>query len=189
MKNLVFGLSMAASLIACSDNTAAASQGTTNNGHEMPADVPGEATAVGTPLSAAIASSIVRAYSKTIACQIEIAEYRAVEIRSGDPDDGGLGALFLVVWEGDTGCMAGNATVLPNFTLVEHRGFSTADPIVVTDYEFPDIYLRVVEDLSVKDGLIRISGFEVGEDDSMTNPTQKAIYKVRFDGEKFSKVD
>ena len=188
MKNLIIGLTVAAalSLIACSENNATASEASTSQAPTTPND---ESDDTGAPLNADTASKVVQAYSKAVACQLDDStEYKPVEIRAGDPELDGLGALYLVLWNGDFGCMGGNATVLPNFTLVEKRGFSSADPIVVTDYEFPEPSLKVVTDLTVKDGLIRITGLEVGEDDDMNNPTHKATYQIQFDGEKFSKT-
>lgn len=78
------------------------------------------------------ASRIVKKYSEAVACQLEgISEYqknqyKAVKINPGEADLGGMGAQFVVYWEGDVGCAGGNGTIVPNFTVVEHRGRGSA---------------------------------------------------------------
>lgn len=129
---------------------------------------------------------IVRNYSETIACQLEEVTYKAFEIQSGDPDSNSLGSIYLVHWQGDIGCAGGNGTVTNNFSVVEHRGFISADPIVVTDYKFPEIPLVSVTDISVEDGVIRIDGFRYGPNDGQNRPSKRAVYHVSFDGNSFS---
>ena len=85
------------------------------------------------------AANIVKKYSETIACQIQEVQYqknqyKAVKIIQGDKELGGLGDLFVVYWEGDVGCMGGNGTVVPNFTVVEQRGFSSVPPVVIKTF-------------------------------------------------------
>ena len=131
------------------------------------------------------ASKIVRSYSEAVACQLHEATYKALEIRPGDSEFGELGAMYLVHWQGDVGCSGGNGTITDNFTVVEHRGFSSADPIVVTDYEFPDLSLAQVTDVSVENGVVSVEGLRYGKDDRQHNPTQPVSYRIKFNGDAF----
>ncbi len=131
------------------------------------------------------ASKIVRNYSEAIACQLYDTSYKALEVRQGYPDLNGLGTVYLVHWQGDVGCSGGNGTIINNFSIVEHRGFMTADPIVVTDYEFPEISLVIVTDFSVENGLVRISGLRYGPSDERHHPSQRVEYRIKFDGNAF----
>lgn len=132
------------------------------------------------------ASRIVRNYSETVACQIDETTYKAFEIQQGDTELDGFGSLYVVNWQGDIGCAGGNGTVTENFSVVEHRGFISAEPIVVTDYNFPELPLVTITDLTVEAGLLRISGLRYGPDDRQHNPTQKVVYRVKFDGTEFA---
>ncbi len=131
------------------------------------------------------ASKIVRSYSEAVACQLEETAYKALEIQQGDPESNGLGAIYLVHWQGDIGCAGGNGTVTDNFSVVEHRGFMSAPPIVVTDYEFPELSLATVTDISLDNGLVRITGLRYGANDGQHRPTQRVVYRIKFDGNAF----
>lgn len=62
------------------------------------------------------AIKLVKAYSKTVACQLEETKYKAVRV-SGDPATTDFGDQYVVYWDGDMGCMGGNGTIVPNFTV------------------------------------------------------------------------
>ncbi|WP_454258362.1 hypothetical protein [Pseudoxanthomonas mexicana] len=132
-----------------------------------------------------VASKIVRSYSETTACQLEETSYKAFEIQQGDPESNGFGAIYLVHWQGDVGCSGGNGTVTDNFSVVEHRGFTSADPIVVTDYEFPELSLATVTDVSAENGVLRITGLRYGPNDQQHSPSQRVVYRIKFDGTAF----
>ncbi len=136
-------------------------------------------------LDARQAVRIVRNYSQAIACQLEETDYKAVEVRAGDAELGGYGALYVVHWAGDVGCAGGNGTVLDNFTAVEHRGFMSSNPVVVTDYEFPELRLNRVIGFSVSKGVMRIEGLAYGANDEQHRPTQRVVYRIRHDGDRF----
>lgn len=131
------------------------------------------------------ASKIVRNYSEAVACQLEESSYKAFEIQQGDVELNGFGSVYLVHWQGDVGCSGGNGTVTDNFTVVEHRGFMSADPVVVTDYEFPDLPLATVTDISADSGLVRITGLRYGPNDEQHSPSQRVVYRIKFDGSAF----
>ena len=131
------------------------------------------------------ATKIVRSYSEATACQLEGTSYKAFEIQQGDPESNGFGGIYLVHWQGDVGCSGGNGTVTDNFSVVEHRGFTSADPIVVTDYEFPELSLATVTDVSAENGLVRITGLRYGPNDQQHSPSQRVVYRIKFDGSAF----
>ncbi len=91
-----------------------------------------------------------------------------------------MGAMFVVHWAGDIGCAGGNGTITDNFTVVEHRGFASAAPIVVSDYEFPALQLASVTRFAAEKGGIRIEGLAYGPKDSPHQPTKRVVYRVRF---------
>ena len=105
-----------------------------------------------------VASSIVKKYSEAIACQIEETQYKAIKVLPGDKELGGLGAVYVVSWEGDVGCAGGNGTVFPNFTIVEQSGFSSVPPVVMTDYKFPEMELVRLTNISGGNGQLIVSG-------------------------------
>ena len=131
------------------------------------------------------ASKIVRNYSETVACQLDEASYKALEIRQGDAESNGFGSIYVVHWQGDIGCAGGNGTVTNNFSVVEHRGFMSADPIVVTDYAFPELSLVTVTDVSAENGLVQITGLRYGPNDGQHRPSQRVVYRIKFDGTAF----
>ncbi len=135
------------------------------------------------------AAAVAKKYSEAIACQLVEKEfqrnqYKAVKVVAGDKDLGGLGDLYVVYWEGDSGCSGGNGTVQPNFTVLEQRGFSSVDPVVVTDYQFPELELVRLTSLTGKNGQLQISGVMYGPTDNQGVPTKKVSYTLRFDPEK-----
>ncbi len=133
------------------------------------------------------ASFLVRDFSETIACQINDYDddrkvlYKAVQLEEGAPDLNGIGSVFVVYWEGDVGCWGGNGTVTPNFTVVEHNGFASADPVVRLDYKFPDLDLVWVESLSVENEALIIEGVTYGPQDHQHAPTKGVTYILRLD--------
>lgn len=139
------------------------------------------------------ASRIVKKYSETVACQLEgigdyqINQYKAVKISPGAADLGGMGAQFVVYWEGDVGCAGGNGTIGPNFTVVEHRGFMSAAPVVVTDYEFPDMELVRLTSISGKNRQLIIKGVAYGPKDQQHSPTKVVSYTLKLVDNKFVK--
>ncbi len=135
-------------------------------------------------LDAKQAVRIVRSYSAAIACQLDETDYKALEVRAGEADMDGFGALYVVHWQGDVGCSGGNGTVMDNFTVVEHRGFISAAPVVVTDYEFPELRLSHVTGFTANKGVLRIEGLAYGRNDAQHNPTQRVVYRLRFDDER-----
>ena len=68
------------------------------------------------------AQDVVRRYSKTVACQIHEespSQYAKVQLEPGIQD--GFGAIWLVGWTGDLGCMGGNGTQRVQMTLVMQK--------------------------------------------------------------------
>lgn len=138
-----------------------------------------------------IASKIVKKYSEAIACQISDTQtqknqYKAVKIATGDSDIG-LGETFVVFWQGDVGCLGGNGTVVPNFTVVEQRGFSSVDPVVVTAYKFPDLDLVILTSFTGRDGLLTIKGVTYGSKDQQGWPKKSVSYTLKLADNAFVK--
>lgn len=135
-------------------------------------------------------AKIVKQYSETVACQIlEVADepkqYKTLLVQEGfniegEKDRNGIGALFLTYWAGDVGCAGGNGTVTPNFTIVEQRGFQSANPVVTLDYKFPELEMAYFTDFQVKGGIVTIKGLSYGEKDRQHNPTKKVTYRLKF---------
>jgi len=94
---------------------------------------------------------------------------------------GGLGELVVVFWQGDVGCAGGRGTVVPNFTVVEQRGFSSVPPVVVQNYKMPDLDLVHLTSLSGKNGLLQVSGLTYGPEDQQGYPTKKVSYTLKLD--------
>jgi hypothetical protein len=135
------------------------------------------------------AVAVVKKYSETVACQIVEKEfqrnqYKAVKVLAADKEMDGLGDLFVVYWEGDFGCSGGNGTIRPNFTVVEQRGFASADPVVVTDEAFPQLELARLTSMSAKNGMLQISGVAYGPKDDQGVPNKKVNYALKYDLEK-----
>lgn len=139
------------------------------------------------------ASRIVKKYSETVACQLDgvgdfqKSQYKAIRIRSGEADLDGLGALFVVYWEGDVGCWGGAGTLAKNFTVVEHSGFASAAPIVKTDYKFPELDLATLTSISGKNGLLVVKGMAYGSNDQQHSPTKSVAYTLKLVDDKFVK--
>lgn len=137
-------------------------------------------------------SNIVKKYSEAIACQItetqyQKNQYKAVNVKPGFADLGGVGAVFVVYWQGDVGCAGGNSTVVPNFTVVEQRGFSSVLPVVVTDYKFPELDLVRLTSLSGKNEQLVIKGVTYGANDQQHSPTKVVTYKLKLIENEFVK--
>lgn len=139
------------------------------------------------------ASAVAKKYSQAIACQISDStvqknQYKAVKIDAGMSDLDGLGAKFVVFWEGDVGCSGGNATVVPNFTVVEQSGFSSVPPVVIPDYKFPDMDIAQLTNMVAnKDGILIISGLAYGPRDQQHTPTKAVRYALKLVGNQFVK--
>ena len=139
------------------------------------------------------ASRLVKKYSETVACQLEgISEfqknqYKAVTVKPGFADLGGMGAVFVVYWEGDVGCQGGNGTIVPNFTVVEHSGFSSAAPVVRTDYKFPELPLVRLTSISGKNEQLVIKGVTYGSNDRQHSPTKVVTYTLKLVEKEFVK--
>jgi hypothetical protein len=132
------------------------------------------------------AANVVKKYSEAIACQIQDVkyqrnQYKSVKVLQGDKELGGLGDIYVVYWEGDVGCNAGNASVTPNFTVVEQNGFSSVSPVVVTDYKFPLLDMVLLTDFSVKNEKLLINGLTYGPNDQQHNPSKKVSYTLKLD--------
>jgi len=146
------------------------------------------------------ASALVKKYSTTIACQLPSVledsgdqeadsfknEYKAVKVNPGDLESGGLGAMFLVHWSGDIGCYGGNGTVTHNFTVVEHRGFITTSPVVITEYAPIALDIEKITHFQAKKGgLVIVEGVDYGENDQQYQPTKRVAYTLQFKVDKF----
>lgn len=132
------------------------------------------------------ASLLVKKYSETVACGLEGSEelnenqYKAVMVKPGFADLGGMGAVFVVTWSGDTGCYGGNGSAVQNFTVVEHSGYSSADPVVKLDYKFPELPLAGLTSMSGGDGLLVINGVTYGDSDRQHQPTKVVNYTLKL---------
>lgn len=139
------------------------------------------------------ASRLVRNYSEIVACQLDDAaeyqksQYKAIKLKDGDPEMYGLGELYVVFWEGDVGCSGGNGTITPNFTIVEHSGFGSANPVVVDSYKFPDLDLAKLTGISGENGLLKIQGLAYGGSDMQHNPSKKVSYTLKLYDYEFKK--
>jgi hypothetical protein len=137
------------------------------------------------------AALLVQKYSETVACQLEdISEhqenqYKAITLSNGNADLGGLGAQFVVYWEGDVGCRGGQGTIVPNLTVVEHSGFISAAPVVRTDYTFPKIDVVRITSFSGGNGEIFIKGLARGPEDPHHFPSKVVSYTLRVDRNAF----
>jgi hypothetical protein len=134
------------------------------------------------------AARLVQNFSETVACQVESAfgdsplQYKAIQVTEEPDVFLGYGAFYVVHWVGDYGCSGGNATSLPQFTVVGKSGFSSARPIVRTDIELPeDLIIRFVTDLYAGDseGVFHIEGISYGPEDRQGNPTAETRYKIK----------
>ena len=107
------------------------------------------------------AQEVVRRYSQSVACQIyegSPSQYVTVQLEPGR--DNGFGAVWLVGWTGDLGCMGGNGTHLVQMNLVMQNGFSsrTVSPVVVDAAPMPQLVMGSLLGLSFQDGVITIRG-------------------------------
>lgn len=107
---------------------------------------------------------VVRRYSRTVACQIpessaDLRQYVSVRLEPGRPD-GDVGALWLVGWSGDLGCMGGNGTQGAHLALVMQNGFSrgTVSPVVIDAKPIPGLLLWSISHLTEANGVITIRG-------------------------------
>lgn len=132
------------------------------------------------------AANVVKKYSEAVACQIvdrqdEPNQYKAVKVIQGDPEMNGLGNTFVVFWYGDVGCAGGNGTIVPNFTVAEHTGFMSADPVVIPDYKFPELEMVQLKSFTGKNGQLNITGLAYGPNDAQHVPTKKVSYTLKLD--------
>lgn len=134
------------------------------------------------------ASNIVKKFSQTVACQLGDVknQYKAVKLTASD--ENGIGAQFVVFWEGDISCMGGASTATPNFTLVEQAGFSSVAPIVRLDIKFPELDLVYLTSMSAKNGVLSIKGITYGPQDQQGNPKKLVSYNLKLNENKFVKI-
>ncbi len=126
------------------------------------------------------AVKLVKAYSEIVACQQE-QKYEAVKV-AGAPDVSEMDDMYVVFWEGDFGCYGGRATGgRPNFTVVKIAAFNI--PVVLPDYEMPEMDLAFVTKLSIKNRIFFIEGVTYGPEDNVINPTKKVKFTLKFDPE------
>lgn len=136
------------------------------------------------------AAALAKKYSETVACQLEDnadqpTQYKAVRIDKGDAEMNGLGAKFVVFWQGDTGCLGGNGTIRPNFTVVEKAGSPAADPVVI-DYKFPELKMVSLTSMTAtKTGLLLLTGISYGPKDEQHRPTKPVKYTLKLVDSKF----
>ncbi len=135
-------------------------------------------------LDARQATQIVKKYSQLVACQVadtttQKNQFKAVKL-NGDGKE--VGTSYVVFWEGDVGCMGGNGTVLPQFTVVEQRGFESTDPIVATDYVQPEFKgLVKLNTITVSGDTVKLTGVTYGPKDQQGFPKQPVSYTVKPD--------
>ena len=109
------------------------------------------------------AQEVVRRYSKTVACQIYdpqpgYQQFATVQLEPGNGNDR-FGAVWLVGWSGDLGCMGGNGTQSLQMNLVMQNGFSprTVSPVIIDAKPMPDLVGNTLRSLSYKNGVVTIS--------------------------------
>ena len=134
------------------------------------------------------AARLVQRYSETVACQLPAPyentslQYKTVQVTQGMDQPDGFGAQYIVYWAGDEGCYGGNGTVRPNFTVVERSGFSSANPVVKTEYTMPDLSLVQVTDFYAgkREGRVHIEGVAYGPDDPQGSPSKPVNYVLEL---------
>jgi len=101
------------------------------------------------------AQEVVRRYSKTVACQIYDSQpgyqqFATVQLESGTGNDQ-FGAVWLVGWSGDLGCMGGNGTQSLQMNLVMQNGFSprTVSPVIIDAKPMPNLVDNTFEALVI----------------------------------------
>ena len=107
------------------------------------------------------AQDVVRRYSQTVACQIfEESPSQYVTFQLEPRGDNGFGAVWLVGWTGDLGCMGGNGTQLVHMTLVMQNGFTSlaVSPVVIDAEPMPKLVMGTLLGLSFQDGVVTIRG-------------------------------
>lgn len=107
------------------------------------------------------AQDVVRRYSKTVACQIDEASpspYVTIQLEPGGDND--FGAVWLVGWTGDMGCMGGNGTQLVQMTLVMQNGYTNqvVSPVITNAKPMPKLLMGTLLELSFQDGVVTIRG-------------------------------
>ncbi|WP_288843386.1 hypothetical protein [uncultured Deefgea sp.] len=136
------------------------------------------------------AERLVKKYSETVACQLEETKYTAVKVESESVN--GLGDIFLVHWDGDIGCGGGNGTVLSNFSMVSQRTPQGGRALIVDgEAVLPEMDIRYVQNLSIKNGVISIKGVAWADNPkSQADITKPVSYKLKYvsDDGKFIKV-
>lgn len=126
------------------------------------------------------AAKLVKAYSKTVACGVEESKYQAIQI-SGTPGDSFMGDSYLVLWSGDFGCSGGNASIFPQFTVVEIREHST--PVVIPDYKVPSIDMTQVTKITYRDKKVILEGIVNTGDPKRPTKKSTQVFKVTGSGE------
>ena len=112
---------------------------------------------------------VVRRYSRTVACQVYPAvegfkQFAAVQLEPGYAD-GGFGAVWLVGWTGDLGCMGGNGTQLLQMNLVMQNGFSSraVSPVVIDPRPLPDLVMNGLREMQFSNGVLTVRGTTGGK--------------------------
>jgi hypothetical protein len=129
------------------------------------------------------AAKLVQTYSKSVACQIE-GNFKPVKV-SGASGPAEQGDRYVVYWDGDIGCLGGNGTVTPNFSVVEMGAFGT--PVVLPNFKIPEIFLSRATKFSGKDGKIYIQGVTYGPNDQQGNPTKRVSFTLKVEDTQFVK--
>ena len=138
------------------------------------------------------ASKKVQQYSELIACQLPDPsdyppnQYKAVQIKEGmEPGLSTFGAVWVVHWNGDYGCSGGNGTSLPHFTVVEHSGFGSAEPVIKADFTIPNLELVKLRSMSARDEILHLEGIAYGPDDRQHQPSQRVSYDLKLEYDQF----
>lgn len=144
------------------------------------------------------ASRMVQNFSEAVACQVESPfdgnslQFKAIRIHDGFNNPGGLEEAFAVFWIGDYGCSGGNGTALPQLTLIKRSGFSSADPVIKTEFRTPsDMIMKRVDDFypGEEENTFHIEGVKYGENDPQANPSQHVHYLIKANYDGFEVLD
>lgn len=125
------------------------------------------------------AIEVARKYSETVSCQIE---RPASVIKLRGDNEHGIGVLYLAYWVGDMGCFGGKGSVFANYALIQQSGYSSVDPVVIGlgegRYRMPDMVLKSITRVLVRDGNLYVSGIGYGDKDEPGWPTTRKTYRV-----------
>lgn len=126
------------------------------------------------------ANGLVKRYAETVACSINPEAFKAVKV-SGEPNSSQMGDEYAVYWEGDMGCAGGRGSVGAQLTIVRKNGLE--EPVVDPFKKASDLNLVCADQISVKDGVIILSGTTYGANDRQSQPKKpvEVSLKVGFD--------